>query len=188
MAALDEIKDVNQIQSDLILKIGRGDRSSLIALYEKTSSLVFGLICRIVGDQASSEEVLLDTYTEIWKQSAGYNPDRFTPMEWMMTIARSRAIAGLHSGKVEKRNRKVTAASEQPDTTVVPEQQQLARTSLEALPPAQREVLDWACYSGLSCGEIAAQLGQPLGAVKNHIRMGMNRMIELLYPSLDSKP
>ena len=72
--------------------------------------------------------------------------------------------------------------------TVAPEQQKLARVSIGSLPSAQREVLDWACYSGLSCGEIAAQLGQPQGAIKNNIRIGMNRMIELLYQPLESKP
>jgi RNA polymerase sigma-70 factor (ECF subfamily) len=71
--------------------------------------------------------------------------------------------------------------------TVAPEQQKLACVSIGALDPAQREVLDWAYYSGLSCDEIAAQLGQPLGAVKTRIRMGMSRIIDLLYPAVHPK-
>jgi RNA polymerase sigma-70 factor (ECF subfamily) len=195
MAALDQqIRSLNEIQSnmawaaDLIQKASRGDRSSLIALYEKTNPLIFGLIYRIVGDQASAEEVLLDAYTEIWKQSGSYNPEHFSPLQWMMIIARSRAIAKLHWGKAERRRRAFSGGTEESQMTVAPEQQKLACAAIGALASAQRETLDWACYSGLSCGEIAAQLGQPLGAVKTHVRMGMNRLVELLYPRVDSKP
>jgi len=182
-----QIQNLNGIQPDLIQTISYGDRSSLIALYERTNRLIFGLICRIVGDQASAEEVLLDAYTEIWKQSGSYNPEHFTPLQWMIDIARSRAIARLHSGKAERRHRLFSGGTEESEMTVVPEQQKLARVSIGALTSAQREALDWACYSGLSCGEIAAQLGQPLGAVKTHVRMGMNRIVELLYSPLHSK-
>jgi RNA polymerase sigma-70 factor (ECF subfamily) len=188
MTALDQqIQNLNEIQSELIHIISCGDRSSLIALYEKTNPLIFGLICRIVGDQASAEEVLLDTYTEIWKQSGSYNPEDFTPLQWMINIARSRAIARLHSGKAERKHRGFSGGTEESQTTVAPEQQKLARATIGALAPAQREVVGWACYSGLSCGEIAAQLGQPLGAVKTHVRMGMNRIVELLHPPPHSK-
>jgi RNA polymerase sigma-70 factor (ECF subfamily) len=188
-----QIQSLNEIQSnmawaaDLIRNVSCGDRSSLIALYERTNPLIFGLICRIVGDQASAEEVLLDAYTEIWKQSSSYNPEHFLPLQWMIHIARSRAIARLHWGKAERRRRELSGGTEESLMTVAPEQQKLACVSIGALAPAQREVLDWAYYSGLSCREIAAQLGQPLGAVKNHVRTGMNRIIELLYPPVHTK-
>ena len=182
-----QIQNLNEIQSDFIQIISCGDRSSLIALYERTSPLIFGLICRIVRDQVSAEEVLLDAYTEIWKQSGSYNPEHFTPLQWMISIARSRAIARLHSSKAERRHRGFSGGTEESQMTVAPEQQKLARACMGALPSVQKEVLDWGCYSGLSCGEIAAQLGQPLGAVKTHVRMGMNRIVELLYPPPRSK-
>ncbi len=188
-----EIQSLSEIQSSLvwaahlIKKISSGARSALIALYEKTNPLIFGIICRIVGEQASAEEVLLDAYTEIWKQSGSYDAGNFLPLEWMINIARSRAIARLHWGKTERKQRGFPEGTEEPQMTVAPEQQKLACVSIGALDPAQRKVLDWAYFSGLSCEEIAAQLGQPLGAVKAHIRTGMGRIIELLYSPVHPK-
>jgi DNA-directed RNA polymerase specialized sigma24 family protein len=38
--------------------------------------------------------------------------------------------------------------------------------------------LDWAFYSGLSCSEIAAQTGKPVGAIKTHARLGLSKLAE----------
>jgi len=51
-----------------------------------------------------------------------------------------------------------------------------ARTRFESLAAKQREVLDWAFCSGLSAEEIAARTGMSVGAVKAHVRIGLNRL------------
>jgi RNA polymerase sigma-70 factor (ECF subfamily) len=165
----------------LIKKIEGRDKLALSALYDGTGRLLFGLVLRILGDRALAEETLLDVYTYVWRQPASYDP-RIQPVEWLVTLARARAVGRLHWNKLDKGRQERAAVSYGPTMTVVPEQQKLARSAIESLVSVQREILDWAYYSGLSCSEIAALSGKPLGAVKTHARLGLSKLIELLRP------
>src|ERR1051326_38516 len=82
----------------LIKRVASGDQSAIATLYDTTSRLTFGLILRILGDRETAEEVLLDVYTQVWRQAAPYDHQRGTPLAWLMTIARTRALDRLRSG------------------------------------------------------------------------------------------
>jgi len=58
----------------------------------------------------------------------------------------------------------------------VSSEQKDARARFESLASKQREVLDWAFCSGLSAEEIAVRTGMPIGAVRTHVRIGLNRL------------
>lgn len=165
--------------ADLFIRIREGDASALIGLYEGTSHLVFGLIIRILGEGASAEEVLLDVYTNVWKQSSSFDP-RVAPLPQLIAVARNTALARSHWSKIntQKAERSGPGAAAAP--TVAPEQQKLARSRLDSVTPAERELLEKAYYSGLSCTELAAQAGKPLGAVKSQLRTGLSKLTESL--------
>jgi RNA polymerase sigma-70 factor (ECF subfamily) len=170
----------------LIKKIEGGNRSALAILYDRTSRLLFGLVLRILGDKALAEETLLEIYTHVWKHSALYDA-RLLPLEWLMKIARGRAIARLQWRKHGKRKRELSIGAPAASMTVVPKQQKLARSAIETLVPVQREILDWTYFSGLSCSEIAAQIGKPIGAVRTHARFGMSRLSDSFRPIFEEQ-
>ncbi len=172
LTASNESRPSNEAILELIGKIESGDRSALIALYDSTSRLTFGSIVRILGDRTSAEEALLDVYTYVWKKPALHDPG-ISPMEWLMTIARNSAVARLHGSRRDNKKQEIPAENADPAISVAPEQQRRARSSLEAMSSAQRALLEWAYYGGMSCGEMAAQIGKPIGAVKTHLRLGL---------------
>ncbi|MCI0488539.1 MAG: sigma-70 family RNA polymerase sigma factor [Blastocatellia bacterium] len=190
-----EKRERDQDWIELIKKVSEGDQSALATLYDATNRLIFGLIVRILGDRATAEEVLLDVYTQVWRQAATYDRQRGAPLAWFMTIARSRAIDRLRSGKKEQQSKEpLEAVGEARDIrlspeedTVISERKKLVRSALDKLSPEQREVIELAYYSGLSHSEIATQLGQPLGTVKTRTRLGMIKLREMLRPVLEGQ-
>lgn len=182
----------NQDWTALIRNSARGDQSALGELYDATSRLVFGLVLRIIGDRSTAEEVLLDVYTQAWRQAANYDEKRGAPLAWLMTIARSRAIDRIRSSKHDQLKDSLDAVAEITDrepnpeqATVDSERRRLVRSALEALPAEQREVVELAYYSGLSHSEIALRLSQPLGTVKTRTRLAMIKLRDMLRPVLE---
>ena len=175
---------------EIIRRAAQGDASAIAALYDSTSRLVFGLIVHILGDRFAAEEVLLDVYTQVWCQASSYEQQRGTPLSWLMTMARTRAIDRMRSSKQDlQRKEPLDLAVYQKsgeagpeEATATSERRTLVRSALDALSPQQREVIELAYYSGLSHSEIAAHLGQPLGTVKTRARLGMMKLCEMLRP------
>jgi RNA polymerase sigma-70 factor (ECF subfamily) len=174
----------NEAVLELVRRIEGGDSTALATLYDRTNRLLFGLVLRILGDRTSAEEALLDVYTHIWKSPASCDP-ALLPLEWLTTIARDRAVARLHLSKQAKRRPSFKAANRNSAMTVAPDRQDFARLSIGSLVPAQQEILEWAYYSGLSCSEIAAQIGKPIGAIKTHARLGLNKLSDLFRPMIE---
>jgi RNA polymerase sigma-70 factor (ECF subfamily) len=174
----------------LIKQIADGNQSAMTALYDATSRMVFGLVLRILSDRSTAEEVLLDVYTQAWRQARMYDSKRGAPLAWLMTIARSRAIDRLRSGRHDQMARESlettgalsSNAASPEEATVSSERQKIVRAALELLTPEQREVIELAYYYGLSHSEIAMKLGQPLGTVKTRTRLGMIKLREALGP------
>lgn len=180
----------DQDYAALISQIASGDHQAVSTLYDSTSRLVFGLTLRILGDRSSAEEVLLDVYKQVWRQAARYDASRGSPLGWLTTIARTRAIDRLRSERLIPQQDELTdgAGSQQsrtpsPETaTAVSEMQTIVRGALAALSPEQREVIELSYYSGMTQCEIALHLGQPLGTVKTRTRLGMIKLREILKP------
>src|SRR5262245_8143902 len=109
-----------------------------------------------------------------------------------MTIARSRSIDRLRSGKQhQQRSEPLDSIGDAASTTanpeetgVISERRTLVRSALASLAPEQRQVIELAYYGGLSHSEIAAKLDQPLGTVKTRTRLGMMKLREVLGPVL----
>ena len=175
-----------------IEQIAAGDQSALAQFYELTNRLAFGLILRILGDQSTAEEVLLDVYTQVWRQADNYRRERGTPLAWLTTIARTRALDRLRSGRQEMQRKESLDAvadvrsrvADPEETAATSEHQRLVRRALAALTSEQRQVLELAYFSGMSQSEIAAYLGQPLGTVKTRTRLGMLKLKEMLAPMM----
>lgn len=187
-----ESRNRDQELISVVQKIAQGDQAALAALYDSTNRLAYGLILRVLGDASSAEEVLLDVYTQIWRQASNYDTSRGGPLAWLMTIARSRAIDRLRSGWQDRQrkepldllNDRETEAASPEENTVAAERQKFVRTALSSLSPEQREVIELAYYGGLSHSEIAIKLNQPLGTVKTRTRLGMMKLREALAPML----
>ena len=192
--AIDTVEASERVHDlvSLVERVATGDQSALAVLYDATNRLIYSLVLRVLGDISSAEEVLIDVYTQVWRQAASYDATRGAPLAWMATIARSRAIDRLRSGWQDQRRKEpLDVLGDAPANTVSPEEsaaaselQKLVRDALNVLTPEQRQVIELAYYSGLSHSEIAEKLSQPLGTVKTRTRLGMMKLRDALAPLL----
>jgi RNA polymerase sigma-70 factor (ECF subfamily) len=187
-----EASERDQDLVSLVESVAAGDQSALATLYDATNRFIYSLVLRVLGDMSSAEEVLIDVYTQVWRQAASYDANRGAPLAWMATIARSRAIDRLRSGWQDQyRKESLDILGDAPANAANPEEsaaaserQRFVREALNLLTPEQRLVIELAYYSGLSHSEIAEKLNQPLGTIKTRTRLGMIKLREALAPLL----
>jgi len=177
----------------LIERAGQGDQTALAALYDETSSLVYGLAMRILQDTFAAEDVTIEVFTQVYRRASSYDPARATPSAWILMLTRSRAIDRLRlesrrrarEDSLEKAATILSLADDPEERTAAKELRGVVRTALTALSPEQREVIELAYYSGLTHSEIAATIELPLGTVKTRVRTGMMVLRDQLRPVLE---
>jgi RNA polymerase sigma-70 factor, ECF subfamily len=177
--------------SDLVLvsRVAQGDAAAMGELYARCGARAYGLILRVLHVRADADEVLQETFLEVWRRAREFDPARGGLESWVATIARTRAIDRLRS--VASGARLLTGAALEPPplsaTPVDPRAsaeaaQQRARVedALRSLPPEQRSVVELAYFEGLSQSEIAERTATPLGTVKTRARLALAKLAELL--------
>lgn len=172
--------------SNLIIKVSEGDERSLEELYDKTSSIVFGLILKILSDRQEAEEVLGDIYMQIWERSSTYDPELSKPVSWILMITRSRSIDKIRAGSKRKAlsdpiNDAIAGHGNNPETnSIIDEKRKIIRNALSELDDNQKKAIELAYFFGMSQSEIAEEMNKPLGTVKSWIRFGMKKLRDKL--------
>lgn len=172
---------------NLLDRVGSGDETALKALYDQTSSRLYGLAMRILSQRDWAEDALQETYLTIWRSALDYRASLSPPMAWMGLIVRSRALdifrrrksEGLHVTQEldEESAQNVQAPTAGPmEMTQSSQQASALHQCLGRLENRQREVVSLAYLRDLSHGELAQQLGLPLGTVKTWIRRGLDQL------------
>jgi RNA polymerase sigma-70 factor (ECF subfamily) len=176
--------DVDSRLAYLLGRVARGDPDAFAAFYDATSRRVFGLARRILGDSEEAEEAALECYLHVWRHAARYDRSRGAPLQWVLVVARSRAIdrlrARVRRGERERCWNGLAAledASPGPEQACsVAEERSQVRDALAMLPPEQRQAIEVTYLEGLSRSEAAVVLGQPLGTVKSRVRAGLSSL------------
>src|SRR5713226_8689918 len=96
------------VAPDLMARVAKGDQAAFEQLYEQSSSLLFTLVLRLVGSPGDAADLLQEVYLEVWRKASNYDHARGTPMAWLVTLARSRAIDWVRA--LAARGKGVTAS------------------------------------------------------------------------------
>jgi RNA polymerase sigma-70 factor, ECF subfamily len=167
-----------------VARVADGDADALRELYDRYGRIVYGMTYRLTHDAQLAEEATQDTFVTLWRRAATYDPERARLTTWLFVIARNRAIELIRAHvRAPEPQDDVQPPGEEPDplelTAQADDAERIAR-ALAELPEEQLEVIRLSFFDGLSHGEIAERLGQPLGTVKSRIRLGLDRLRALL--------
>jgi len=176
---LSSVEDVETVEA-----IVQRDPEALADLYARYSSMLAALAHRVLGDPSDAEEVLQETFLQVWNQAERYDRLRSSVSTWLVLITRSRAIDRLRSRQVVQRTA-IAAQREKVDLHTSPEGVGHVLTdergkrldeAMGDLPLEQREVLELAFYKGMTQSEIAEHSGIPLGTVKTRTLLAMKKL------------
>lgn len=163
--------------------VAGGDEKAFRSLYLATAPKLYGLLLRILRKEDGAEDALQDVFVSIWQKAGSYAPRRGTPLAWLLSIARHRALDLLRRRRPES-SLEDTGGWEQAAlterTALQPERQHeimemfaTVEQYLGELPPDQRRALLLAYFQGVPYQELAERLGVPEGTVKTWVRRGL---------------
>ncbi|MEO5753805.1 MAG: sigma-70 family RNA polymerase sigma factor [Chthoniobacterales bacterium] len=180
---------------ELLKRVGQGDQQSFEQLYDRFSRVLFSVAYRVLGNQQAAEDVLQETFAQIWEKAPLYDPARGKPLTWAVTLTRYRSIDLLRSlrrrGQLHEDVKHEVEVAEQFDdrdsflNVATGENHAFVRDALRKLSDEQREVIELAFFGSMTQTEIAERLAQPLGTVKARIRRGLIKLRGLLGPHLE---
>ncbi len=181
------------IDPKLVARVAKGEQPALSQLYDQSSTILFSLALRILGNREEAADVLQEIYLDVWKKVVRYDVGRGTPIAWLITLTRSRALDRLRA-RGPRTSRHISSTIDDAQTSPFDDRQSdsfdsqtdqglrhLIREAWASLPQKQQQAVELAYYEGLPDTEIAARLNQPIEEVKTFIVLGMTHLREALH-------
>jgi RNA polymerase sigma-70 factor (ECF subfamily) len=179
------------IDPKLVARVAKGEHHAFSQLYDQSSTVLFSLALRILGNPEEAADVLQEIYLDVWRKVVRYDVGRGTPIAWLITLTRSRALDRLRtrgprtlrqmSSAIDNAQTSLTERGSGPfDSQTDEELRNVVREAWANLPQIQQQVIELAYYEGLPSTEIAVKLNQSVETVKICIALGMSQLRESL--------
>jgi len=190
----------DNVDAELVRRMQAADERALGTFYDRWYPVVNALVARMLKSADDVEDVVEETFWQVWRQADRFAEGRGSVQTWVLTIARSRALDRLRAARRRREESIddvggaenlasaaaepafVSAASDPSLAVEHRERRQLIMAALGELPREQREALELGYFGGLSQSEIAERTGQPLGTVKTRMRLAMQKLRDRLAP------
>jgi RNA polymerase sigma-70 factor (ECF subfamily) len=183
----DEAATARERLRAAMVRLAEGDSEALEEIYAATRVKLYGICLRILGDRKEAEDALQDVYVNLWQRADRYDPTRASPISWLATFARNRAVDRLRTGKVRGGAVGIEEAAPLPDETpladdllIDAERAARVHTCIEKLDENASTQIRAAFFEGFTYAELAERAEVPLGTMKSWIRRGLIRLRECL--------
>lgn len=167
----------------LISRVALGDRRAFDALYDATSAKLHAVCLSILRDRPEAEETLQEVYIRVWQGAARYAANGLSPMTWLITIARNRAIDRLRSRSARPATAPEDAAAgiASPDPTpesaaILAQERRMLHECLAQLADAQAGAVRAVYLEGVTYADLAQREGMPINTVRSWLRRSLLRL------------
>ena len=175
---------------ELVRQVVQGDERALSELYDRYSRPVYATAVRLLGDAHLAEDLVQDTFTNVWRAAASFDPKRASFTTWLYRVTRNRAVDLDRRRRVRPRSAgesPLRAVPDGPEPEASVDGWDVAR-ALSRIPQEHREVLTLAYFEGLSQREISVRTGVPLGTIKSRTTAALKRLHQsLVNPTADEE-
>ncbi len=168
----------------LVQLVAGGDKDAMRVLFARHNVRVFRFLTRIVGNDATAEDLLNEVFLEVWR-NAGRFEARSQVSTWILAIARFKALASMrrrqHDELDDEASEMIEDTTDNPEVTVQKtERSALLQQCLQQLSVAHRQVVDLVYYHEQSIEEVAEIIGVPASTVKTRVFYARKRIAELM--------
>ena len=184
--ALDPTKQLerNARLTDLLARTALADQRAFAELYRMTSAHLHAVALRTLRDAGAAEEVLQESFVNIWHHAGSYVAAKSQPLTWLTSVVRNRCLDQLRRREVQTvtmddEDEGLAIAAEDPtplEMLLSGADARAVGACVEALEQGQKQAIALAFFQGLSHSELAHHLREPLGTVKSWIRRGLERL------------
>ena len=166
---------------ELIARIELRDRDALASLYDATSAKLFGVCLRVLRDRSEAEDVLHEVYLRVWHKADTYAVTGHSPMTWLITVTRNKAIDRLRKRRPETGNDNMMAlmADDRPG----PEAAAIARSErtridecMDELEPAKADAVRSVYLEGETYKLLAQRHNVPLNTMRTWLRRSLMKL------------
>ena len=172
--------------ADLLRRVAARDSAAFAMLYKQTRAKLHGVIARILTKGDLSGEVLQEVFVRIWEKAGDYDVDKGSPIAWMATIARNRALDEIRRVRpvsLEDMPEGFEPAAEEVDPLGARDRSErlsALMSCLETLDEEKRDVVLLAYYRGFSREALAKRFERPVPTIKTWLRRGLAQLRDCL--------
>ncbi len=158
------------MEDKLIKRVAREDRHAFNEFYQLTHKRVYRYLYRILRDEQMAEDVLIETYTEVWRSARRFRGDSQV-LTWVIGIARNLAMNLARKKKINEldidsvHNQLVVQAHCVEES----ERAELIARAIDLISANHREVLDLVFFQEFTYKEISQLIGIPVNTVKTRV-------------------
>jgi RNA polymerase sigma-70 factor (ECF subfamily) len=169
---------------EVLTRLRTGETQALTFIYDRYSRLVLSIALRILHDYGEAEEVVQDSFLQVFQKANLFDPEKGTEKAWIVQIAFHRALdrrSYLHR-RGHYFGTDADLLDDTPGETDLEREvgAKLNRTHLERafeeLSEVQRRTLQLFYFDGLELREIAEKLDESLGNVRHHFYRGLEQL------------
>jgi RNA polymerase sigma-70 factor (ECF subfamily) len=174
---------------ELLRRMAEQDRDAFAEFYDRHSTLLFSVAYKILNDQTDAEDVVQETFVQIWEKAANFDPKLGKAPSWAARMVRNKSIDRIRASQrrarlAEEAGAEMAIANECEATVNEAvhghDKAKAIQTAIVTLPAEQRQAIELAYFSGLTQNEISEKLKQPLGTIKARIRRGLLKLRDQL--------
>ncbi|MGZ5287406.1 MAG: RNA polymerase sigma factor [Flavisolibacter sp.] len=168
-------------ESELVVSLRSRDDQAFSYLYENYSGALYGVIRQIVTDGELANDVLQETFVNIWRRVETYDAAKGRLFTWMLNIARNAAIDKVRSKGFQQSLKQMPLDGDVIQAGVRPGIDDYGlKKQIHRLKDEQRLLIDLSFFQGYTHEQIAQALHIPLGTVKTRIRSALTQLRALL--------